>query len=114
MSLQYLKKQVRYEVDFLHADKHQSFLQVYFNILDIKISYKVILSLFMGMIKYSQRTQSKSLQYLKKEVKDGIHFLYPDKYKSFCKMALLSLMEVARHVQSTQNSCYLLFMKLLN
>ena len=27
MSLQYLKKEVRDEVDFLHADKHQSFLQ---------------------------------------------------------------------------------------
>ena len=27
MSLQYLKKEVRDEVEFLHADKHQSFLQ---------------------------------------------------------------------------------------
>ena len=57
MSLQHLKK-VRYEVDFLHADKHQSFLQVDFNTLDIKIFYKVILSLLMGMIKHSQSTQS--------------------------------------------------------
>ena len=31
MSLQYLKKEVRYEVDFLPADKHRSFLQVNFN-----------------------------------------------------------------------------------
>ena len=31
VSLQYLKKEVRDEVDFLHADKHQSFLQVDFN-----------------------------------------------------------------------------------
>ena len=58
MSLQYLKKEVRNEVDFLHADKHQSFLQVDFNILGIKVSYKVILSILMGMIKYSQITQS--------------------------------------------------------
>ena len=28
MSLQYLNKEVRDEVDFLHADKHHSFLQV--------------------------------------------------------------------------------------
>ena len=28
MSLQYLKKEVRDEVDFFHADKHQNFLQV--------------------------------------------------------------------------------------
>ena len=27
MPLQYLKKKVRDEVDFLHADKHQSFLK---------------------------------------------------------------------------------------
>ena len=33
MSLQYLKKEVRDEVDLLDADKHQSFLQVDFNIL---------------------------------------------------------------------------------
>ena len=53
MSLQYLKKEVRDEVDFLHADKHQSFLQVHFNTLSIKVSYKVMLSLLIGMIKHS-------------------------------------------------------------
>ena len=31
MSLQYVKKEVRDEVDFLHADKHQNDLQVDFN-----------------------------------------------------------------------------------
>ena len=41
MSLQYLQKQVRNEVDFLHVDKHQSFLQVYFNTLGVKFSYEV-------------------------------------------------------------------------
>ena len=78
MSLQYLKKEVRNEVDFLHADKHQSFLQVDFNILCIKDSYKAILSLLIDMIKHSQSNQSKkfaiSLQYLIKEVRDGVHF----------------------------------------
>ena len=70
MSLQYLKKEVRDEVDFLHADKHQSFLQLDFNTLGIKVFYKVVLSLLMGMIKHSQSTQNSkfaiSLQYLKK------------------------------------------------
>ena len=33
MSLQYLEKEVKDEVDFLHADKHQSFQQVDFNTL---------------------------------------------------------------------------------
>ena len=35
MSLQYLKKEVRDETDFLHADKYQSFPQVYINTLGI-------------------------------------------------------------------------------
>ena len=48
MPLQYLRKDVRDEVDFLHADKHQSFLQVDFNTLGIKDFYKVILSLLMA------------------------------------------------------------------
>ena len=71
MSLQYLKKEVRGEVDFLHADKHESFPQVCFNILGMKVSYTVVLSLLVGMIKHSQSTQSNkfaiSLQYLKKK-----------------------------------------------
>ena len=64
MSLQYLKKGVRDKVDFLHVDKHRSFLQVDFNTLGIKISYKVILLLLVSMIKHSQSTQSNNLQYL--------------------------------------------------
>ena len=72
MSLQYFKKEVRDEVDFLHAYKHQDFPQVDFYTLSIKVIYKVILSLLMGMIKHSQSTQinkiSIALQYLKNEV----------------------------------------------
>ena len=69
MSLQYLqKKKVRNEVDLLDADKHQSFLQVYFNTLRIKVSYKVIPSLLMSVIMHFQSTQSNkfaiSLEYL--------------------------------------------------
>ena len=43
MSVQYLKKEVRDEIDFLHANKHQSDLQVDFNTLGNKFGYKVIL-----------------------------------------------------------------------
>ena len=72
MSLQYLKKEVRDEVDFLHANKHQNFPQVDFNTLSIKVFYKVILSLLMGIIKHSQSTQCNKLSiashYLKNEV----------------------------------------------
>ena len=90
MSLQYLKKEVRDEVDFLDADKHQSFLQVDINTWGIKVSYKFILSLLMGMIKHSQCTQSNkfaiSLQYLKKEVRNGVHLLHADKHQNFYKL----------------------------
>ena len=43
MSVQNLKKEVRDEVDYLHADKHQSGLEVDFNTLATKFGYKVIL-----------------------------------------------------------------------
>ena len=56
MSSQCLKKEVRDEIYFFDADKHQSFLQVDFNTLDIKVSCKVMLSLLIGMIKHSQNT----------------------------------------------------------
>ena len=60
------------EVDFLHADKHQSFLQLDFNTLSTKVFSKVILSLLMAIIRHSQSTQSnklvRALKYLKNEV----------------------------------------------
>ena len=92
MALQYLQKQVRDEVEFLHADKHQNFLQVYFTTLVVKVSYSLVLSLLMDMIKYSQNTQINkfaiSLQYLKKEVREGVHFMHLDKHQSFYKLTL--------------------------
>ena len=78
MFLQYLKEEVRDKLEFLHADKHQSLLQVDFSTLVIKVSYKVILTLLMSMIKHSQSTKSNQfiifLQYLKKEVRNGVYF----------------------------------------
>ena len=78
MPLQYLRKEVRDEVDFLHVHKHQSFLQVDFNILGMNVFYKVILSLLMGRMKHSQSTQSDkfsiSLHYLKKKL--GMEFIF--------------------------------------
>ena len=61
MPSQYLKKGVRDEADFLHADKHQSFLQVDFDTLYIKVPYKVALSLLMGMIKHPQSTKVRNI-----------------------------------------------------
>ena len=92
MSLQYLRKEVKDEVDFLHVDKHQSSLQVDFNTLSIKVSYKVILSLLLGMIKHFQYTQSNkfpiSLQYPQKELRNGVYFLPADKHQGVYKLGL--------------------------
>ena len=61
----------------------------------------------MGMIKHSQITQSIkfaiSLQYLKKEVRNGGHFWHADKRQRFYKLVLSFLTEVAIHIQNTQN-----------
>ena len=63
--LQYLKKDVSDEVDFLHADKHKGLLQI-----DILI--------LMEIVRHSQNSQnskfSMSLQYLKKKVRDEVGF----------------------------------------
>ena len=67
------------------------------------------------MIKHSQSIQSNKfaipLQNLKKEVMDGVHFLYVDNHQSFKKLALSFLIEVARHVQSTQNRKLVIFLQ---
>ena len=63
--MQYLKKEVSNEVDFLHVDKHKSWLQIDTMIL-------------MEMVKHSQSSQNSkfaiSLQYLKNKVKDEVDF----------------------------------------
>ena len=57
-----------------------------FNNLGIKVSYKLILSLLMGMIKHSESSQSNkfsiSFQYLKKEVINGVLFYMQINIKS--------------------------------
>ena len=104
----------------MHADEHQSFLQVDVKTLGIKVSYEVMLLLLMGMIKHSQSTQGR-LQYLyniskkkKKKNWDGVYFLHSDKHQSFYKLVLLFLMDVARHVQSTQNRNLVIFLQYIN
>ena len=69
ISLQYLKKEVNDEVDFLHAGKHENLLQIDTMIL-------------MEMVKHFQSSQNStftmSVQYLKKEVRDEVDFLHAD------------------------------------
>ena len=73
-TLQYLKKNVEDQADFLPADKHQGLLQI----------DTIILIVVAG---HPQITQSKkfsiSLQYLEKEVSDEVDILHTDKHESF-------------------------------
>ena len=47
-------------------------------------------------------TSFQCLYNIKNEVRNGVHFLNADNDESFYKLLLSFLMEVARHVQSTQ------------
>ena len=72
ISLQYLKKDVSDELDFLHADKHKGLPQIDTMTL-------------MEICRHYQKSQnnefSMSLQYFKKEVRDEVDFLH--KLQSF-------------------------------
>ena len=57
------------KVDYLHADKHESFLQIDTIIFDGD---------GQAFPKFP-----KSLQYLKKEVSDEVDFLHADKHQTF-------------------------------
>ena len=62
------------EAVFLHAVN----IKISYNTLGAKVSYKLILSLLMGMIKHPQSTQINkfaiSLQFLKEQVREGVFF----------------------------------------
>ena len=77
ISLQYMKKEVSDEADFLHAEKHESLLHIDSMIL-------------IGMVKHSQSSEnsqfSMSLQYLKNKVRNEVDFVYADKHRSFLQV----------------------------
>ena len=70
ISLQYVKKDVSDEDDSLHADNHESLLQIDTMIL-------------MEIVRHSQNSQNSKFsifwQYLKKEVRNEVDFLYAGK-----------------------------------
>ena len=74
-------KEVSDEVEFLHPEEHEGFLQINIMVL-------------IGMVKHSQSSQSSkfamALQYLKQEVRDGVHFLYADKHQNSIQFGSIS------------------------
>ena len=83
--------------------------------INTKVFYKLIVSLWLCVARHAQSTLnikfSISLQYLEREVRNGVHFLHADKHQSFYNLALSFLMEVVRHVQSTQNKRLVIFLQ---
>ena len=77
ISLQYLKKEVNDEADYLHTGRHENSLRTDAMIL-------------LGMVKHFQSSQNSkfamSLQYLKKEVRYEVDFLHADKHKVAYKL----------------------------
>ena len=78
--------------------------------ISIKVSYKVILSWWMGMTKQSQSTRCNKFTISWKRSYEWSNF-YANKHQSFYKLALSFLMEVARHVQSTQHRNLVIFLQ---
>ena len=70
----------------MHADKHQKFL---------------ILTLWTLQFPQDDAT---IIGNLKKEVSDGLHYFHSDKHQCVYNLALLFLIEMVRHAQSTQSS----------
>ena len=86
MSLKYLRYEVWVEVAFLHADKHQSGLQVDVKTLATKVSYKMILSLLMSMMKHSQSFRSNKFANLCNMSKKNLGMGY-----IFCKQMIIKV-----------------------
>ena len=78
MSLQYLKKEVRDEVDSFYMQKN------------IKDFFKLKLSFSLCVAKHPQISESNkfaiSLQYRKKEVSDEVDFLHTNKHEDFLEI----------------------------
>ena len=92
----------------------QSFQKVYFNTLSIKVAYKVDIVIVNGHDQVFSNYSNKfaiSLQYLKKEIRNGDHFWHADKRQSFYNLVLSFLMELTRHVQNTQNRKLAIFLQ---
>ena len=76
--MQYLKKRMGNEVDFLRADKHQ----IDSNPLGVRSK---------TCPKYPRQQVCISLQYLKKNVKDEVDFLLADKHQRFLQIDTIIL-----------------------
>ena len=75
--MQYRKKEVSDEVEFLYADKNERFLHIDSVILMVRVKH------FQS---FQNSKFTMSLQYLEKEVKDEVDVLHVDKHQSFLQV----------------------------
>ena len=73
---------MRFGVDCLHADKHESFLQ---------IGTMIFGGGGQAFQIYQNTNFAMSLQYLKNEVKEEVDFLHADKHESFLQVDFKTL-----------------------
>ena len=109
MSLLYLQKNMVHEMVLLRAVKHESFLQ----------DDTVILGLSNQSCPNHHLQQACklaiSLQNLKENRKNEVHFLLPDKHQRFLQIETINLdVCVARHAQVTQWSKFAVSLQYLN
>ena len=102
-SLQYLQENIKDEVDFLLADKRQSFQ---------------IDNITLGMCGQAcPNIQSDkfaiSLQYLKKEVSAEVDFVHADKHETLIKIDTMILVGIIKYSQSSQNSKFAMSLQYL-
>ena len=96
---------VKDELDLLHTDKHQRFLQIAIIIVGVCVT------------RHAQIIQNNkfaiSLQYINKELGDEVNFLHVDKHESLLQIDSIILMWMVKHSQSSQNSGFAMSLQYL-
>ena len=85
--------------------------------ISLKVSFKLIQWFLLGWTRIPKISKTESLECLaishKRSWRDEVDFLHADKHFSFYKLAFWFLMEVTRHVESTQNKKLVIFLQCL-
>ena len=100
MKLTFWMQMSKFPTNWCQHLRHQSFLQ------GDRHDHENMKGMLMSMTKHSQSNEfAISLQYLKKEVRNGV------KDQNFYKLAYHFLIKVTTHVQSTQKRIFIKFLQ---
>ena len=102
ISFQYLKENLKDEVDFLPTDKHR-FLQIDTIVLGVCVA---------GHAQITQNSKFDiSLQFLTNEVIDEVDFLHADEHKGFLQINTMVLIWMVKHSQNSKFAMSLQYLK---